>query len=57
MKCSQNRRKPKNKHVEKYTGLFPEYRDLTPREEGKKFQTECANKNVKTHTEEETRRN
>ena len=36
MKCSQNRRKPQSKHVEKYTGLFPEYRDLKPREGKKK---------------------
>ena len=26
-----------NKHVEKYTGLFPEYRNLKPREKGNKI--------------------
>ena len=26
-----------NKHVEKYTGLFPEYRNLKPRDRGNKI--------------------
>jgi len=46
-----------NKQVEKYTGLFPDYRNLKPREKGKKYQTECASKDVKTHAVEETKRN
>ena len=46
-----------NKHIEKYTGLFPEYRNLTPREKGNKYQAECANKGVKTNALEETKRN
>ena len=50
MKCSQNHRKPQNKHVEKFTGLFPEYRDLKPREGGKKVSNRmCKQKRKNTH--------
>ena len=46
------------KHVEKYTGLFPVYTlTLNQARRETKYQTECVDKDVKTHPVEKRTRN